>query len=210
MSFGKPGRPSEDRLVRQREIYLAVVPLLEQAGVRRLSMRAAADAACMSVGGLYHYFPTKRDLVLHGISGDGLSRFCMDDFDELARNAGGDIAGRLSAYLAHTIRVIFFARPAFYAAVELGVPTLQATMDATLSRMATSTYEQLGAVTGLSGAALDGLSRAFNRTVLGAVLDRNATEQQMSQQLRALVEGYFAAERIDVDLAAIELSCLTA
>ena len=41
MSFGKPGRPCEDRLIRQREIYLAVTPLLEQIGVRDLSMRAA-------------------------------------------------------------------------------------------------------------------------------------------------------------------------
>src|SRR5436305_196848 len=51
--FGKPGRPPEDRLGRQYEIYQAVTPLLLAVGARRLSMRDAADAACMSIGGLY-------------------------------------------------------------------------------------------------------------------------------------------------------------
>ncbi|MBK9715090.1 MAG: TetR family transcriptional regulator [Kouleothrix sp.] len=32
--------------------------MIEREGVRRLSMRQAAAAACLSIGGLYHYFPT--------------------------------------------------------------------------------------------------------------------------------------------------------
>jgi AcrR family transcriptional regulator len=51
MAFGKPGRPPEDRLARQREIYEAVVPLIYRDGARRLSIREAARAAHMSVGG---------------------------------------------------------------------------------------------------------------------------------------------------------------
>jgi hypothetical protein len=35
MTFGKPGRPPEDRLARQREIYEAVVPLICRDGARR-------------------------------------------------------------------------------------------------------------------------------------------------------------------------------
>ena len=62
MAFGKPGRPPEDRLARQREIYEAVIPLIYRDGARRLSMRDAASAACLSIGGLYHYFPNKREL----------------------------------------------------------------------------------------------------------------------------------------------------
>src|SRR5215218_11328364 len=61
---GKPGRPPEDRLRRQHEIFLAVVPLIERYGAKRLTMRQAARAAHLSLGGLYHYVPTKRDLVL--------------------------------------------------------------------------------------------------------------------------------------------------
>src|SRR5919202_6385305 len=74
MAFGKPGRPPEDRLARPREIYEAVIPLIYRDGARRLSMRSAARAAHMSVGGLYHYFPAKRDLVLHGLREDARDR----------------------------------------------------------------------------------------------------------------------------------------
>jgi hypothetical protein len=51
----KPGRPPEDRLKRQYEIFLAVAPLIERYGAKRLTMRQAARAAHLSLGGLYHY-----------------------------------------------------------------------------------------------------------------------------------------------------------
>lgn len=78
MSLRKLGRPPEDRLLRQREIYQAASPLIREQGVRVLSMRDVADVACLSIGGLYHYFPTKRDLILHGIQIETLQRFCED------------------------------------------------------------------------------------------------------------------------------------
>jgi hypothetical protein len=49
---GKPGRPPEDRLRRQHEIFLAVAPLIERYGAKRLSMRQAARSAHLSLGGL--------------------------------------------------------------------------------------------------------------------------------------------------------------
>ena len=60
---GKPGRPPEDRLKRQHEIFLAVAPLIDRYGAKRLTMRQAARAAHLSLGGLYHYFPTKGDVL---------------------------------------------------------------------------------------------------------------------------------------------------
>ena len=78
MAFGKPGRPPEDRLLRQREIFAAIAPLIVERGVRGLTMRDAAKAAYVSVGALYHYFPTKRDLVLHPLKQEPLERFCHD------------------------------------------------------------------------------------------------------------------------------------
>jgi AcrR family transcriptional regulator len=75
---GKPGRPPEDRLKRQSEIFLAVTPLIERYGARRLTMRQAARAAHLSVGGLYHYFPTKRDLVLHALKPEAVARVCAE------------------------------------------------------------------------------------------------------------------------------------
>jgi|Tabmets5t2r1_1033131.scaffolds.fasta_scaffold05206_2 AcrR family transcriptional regulator len=55
----KPGRPPEDRLKRQYEIFLAVAPLIERYGAKRLTMRQAARAAHLSLGGLYHYWKPK-------------------------------------------------------------------------------------------------------------------------------------------------------
>jgi AcrR family transcriptional regulator len=75
---GKPGRPPEDRLKRQHEIFLAVAPLIERYGARRLTMRQAARAAHLSLGGLYHYFPTKRDLVLHALKPEAVARVCAE------------------------------------------------------------------------------------------------------------------------------------
>src|SRR5260370_10216675 len=45
MTFGKPGRPPEDRMARQCEIFVAVSPLLLTIGAQQLSMRQAAQAA---------------------------------------------------------------------------------------------------------------------------------------------------------------------
>src|SRR5690349_12680270 len=84
----KVGRPAEDQLARRREIYEAVAPLLMTFGARQLSMRQAARAACISVGGLYHYFPSKRDLVLHGLSWEARDRLCCEYRERIADLAG--------------------------------------------------------------------------------------------------------------------------
>jgi AcrR family transcriptional regulator len=71
--------------VRQREISTAVAPLIEREGARRLSIRQAA--AGLSIGGLYHDFPTKRELVLHGLCLEAIVRRCQDfhaQFEPLA------------------------------------------------------------------------------------------------------------------------------
>ena len=77
MAFGKVGRPPEDKFARQLEIFRAVAPLVLEYGARRLSMEQAASAACLSVGGLYHYFPTKRELLLFTLQPDTLNRRCQ-------------------------------------------------------------------------------------------------------------------------------------
>jgi AcrR family transcriptional regulator len=43
----------------QYEIFLAVAPLIERYGAKRLTMRQAARAAHLSLGGLYHYWKPK-------------------------------------------------------------------------------------------------------------------------------------------------------
>src|SRR4029077_12489100 len=76
--FGKPGRPAEDRIERRREIWAAVSPLIEKSGARSLTMRQAAAASFLSLGGLYHYFTDKQSLVLYGLDQDAHERVCVE------------------------------------------------------------------------------------------------------------------------------------
>ena len=109
--FGKPGRPREDALRRRWEIYTAVAPLIEKAGARELTMRQAANAAHMSLGGVYHYFPSKRDLVLFGLSPEALHAGCAELHQQLARVQRTGPGAQLATFLDSLVRLVSFCRP---------------------------------------------------------------------------------------------------
>ncbi len=191
MAFGKPGRPAEDRLARQREIYEAVSPLILDTGARRLSMRAAARAACLSVGGLYHYFPTKRELVLHGMQPEAIARYCQDFHDRVGYEANFDSAGYREAYLGFLTGAIGFLRPALYAALELGVETLQSILDATLTAATDEFTAKIRATyPGTPEEAVYQAGRAIHRAILSALLDRTITAEEFRSEAAALIDGY--------------------
>lgn len=195
--FGKPrraGRPPEDRLARQREIYEAVAPLIVAGGARSLSMREAARAACISVGGLYHYFPSKRDLVLHGLDWAARERLCRDYRERIANLAGWSLDSYLDLYLDHSLRMFAFIRPAVQAALELGAEELQAALDSGLAANVGELVESLRQVApGVPPADLEALARALRRVVLGALVDRRADPAETRAQLRALIVAYAGA-----------------
>jgi AcrR family transcriptional regulator len=89
-------------------------------GARRLSMRQAAEAACLSIGGLYHYFPTKRDLVLHGLCPETLYRLCEDFHATFGYLTTLDRQRYLNEGIEVVVRQVGFFRPAIHAALELG------------------------------------------------------------------------------------------
>ncbi len=191
MTFGKPGRPPEDRLARQREIYEAVVPLIHRDGARRLSMREAARAARMSVGGLYHYFPTKRDLVLHGLREDARARLCQEYRSSLGDLSGWDARRHVEAYLDLSVRMFSFAKPSVQAALELGAEELQAVLDSGLRTNVGELVETLRVVdAGVREEELEALARALRRVVLGALVDRHADHNATREQMRTLIGGY--------------------
>jgi AcrR family transcriptional regulator len=64
----RTGRPAEDAVARRAEIYRRARPLLEEFGYRQVRVKQLARACYMSPAALYHYFPTKRDLVLYPLS----------------------------------------------------------------------------------------------------------------------------------------------
>lgn len=191
MSFGKPGRPPEDKLERRREIYEAVAPLILRDGARRLSMRQAARAARVSVGGIYHYFPTKRDLVLHGLRWDARDRLCRDYRESIADLSGWSREGYIEAYLDNSIMMFAFIRPSVRAALELGAGELQEALDSGLRANVGELVESLRQVVpGVPERNLEALARALRRVVLGALVDRHADLGETREQLRLLVEGY--------------------
>lgn len=195
MMFGKPGRPPEDRVARQREIYLAAVPLLKRDGARRLSMREVACAACMSIGGLYYYFPTKRALVLYGLRPEAAERFCLDVAEEYERLIATDLGAYRRFLLEHVYRVAAdFALPAYDAAVELGLETRLDEVHGTLEHLVEGLVDHLKPLLPqLDETRLEAMSTAVHRLMLGAFLDRSATPEQMCRDLDALITGYGAA-----------------
>jgi AcrR family transcriptional regulator len=186
--FGKPGRPREDSFLRRREIYLAVAPLLEQRGAKRLTMRQVAHAANISLGGIYHYFASKREVVLFGVSPEMFERSCEDFHQRHGPLEQADPEWLLADGLDAMVAMISFARPALVAAIELGAATtleaVEAGMDVTLDDL----VRVLRVVRAdIIDDELDVLQRAVRRVLLGAMLDRSASSMQVHDELRAIV-----------------------
>jgi AcrR family transcriptional regulator len=196
MTFGKLGRPADDRLARQREIYEAVSPLILDKGVRYLSMRVAARAACLSVGGLYHHFATKNDLVLHGIQPEAITRYCQDFHDTFSYLADSDPPAFLDAYLDFLTSATQFVRPAVHAALELGLESLENVLEPTLTAASSEFNARFGAA--FPAASEDEVSktgRAIHRAIVSALFDKNITKQEFRGEISALIKGYLVMQK---------------
>jgi AcrR family transcriptional regulator len=193
MAFGKLGRPAEDRLARQREIYVAVSPLILKIGARRLSMRMAAKAACLSVGGLYHYFATKNELVLHGIQPEAITRYCQDFHSKSGYLALSDPPAFLDAYIDFVTSAIQFVRPAVQAALELEITSLENILEPTLAAASSEFTATFQAVfPNKSEEEVYHAGRAIHRAIVSALFDKNMTTQEFRGEVSALFNGYFA------------------
>lgn len=198
MAFGKPGRPPEDRLARQREIFEAVAPLILEVGPRGLAMRDAAQAACLSVGGLYHYFPTKRDLVLFPFQPDAVERCCRDFLSRFGHLDHLDRQKFVAAYFEYMEHQVFrYYRPAIHAALEFGGETFWAILDRSLMVSLDVFVEDLRHVaSGISEESFYPLARALRRTMCAALLDTSVTPEEFRAEVSALIEGYGVGEAL--------------
>ena len=187
--FGKPGRPVEDRLLRQRQIFEAVAPLLERTGARRLLMSEAARAAVLSVGGLYHYFPTKRDLVLHGLNRAALERRCADFWARCGPFEGENRAVFLDMLVDAFIGKLRFVRPSVAAARELGLDPFgdgfEAFVEVGIGRFA----DALLRVSRSGSQRPDLFHRTVRRLFFGALLDSSVTAAEVRAELYLLARG---------------------
>jgi AcrR family transcriptional regulator len=188
---GKPGRPPEDRLGRQHEIYLAVAPLIERHGAKRLTMRQAARAAHLSLGGLYHYFPTKRDLVLHALKPEAVARLCAEFHGRHADLARTDPGRYVQADVAYMARQCFFIRPAFQAALELDAEVAWDHIQASIEGGLESCTRPLAyALPECTPEEIRRLGRSVRRTFFSALIDRTVTPDELRRELLSLIQGW--------------------
>jgi AcrR family transcriptional regulator len=191
MMFGKRGRPAEDRLLRQYEIYDAVAPLILRDGARKLSMRQAAQAACLSIGGLYHYFPTKRDLVLHGLCPEAIQRGCDDFTAQFGHLAESDPQRFWHEGIEAMVRRVEFCRPALHAALELGGGSFWEVIDTLLSRLSIEIEEAVQRVAPqVSDEEAHRCGSAMRRAFSAALLDKSASSDDMREEMHILIDGY--------------------
>ena len=189
--FGKWGRPPEDRLARQREIYTAVAPLIVQDGARRLSMRQAARAACLSIGGLYHYFPTKRELVLHGLCPEAILRHCQDFHAQFGNLAEMDPRRYLEEGIEDVVEQVRFCRPAIHAALELGTEAFWAVIESLLTGTEQAFEVNLQRLfPEVSDQEVQRWGRAIRRAICAALLDKSMSPDELRDELHILVDGY--------------------
>jgi AcrR family transcriptional regulator len=190
VTFGKPGRPREDRLLRQREIFGAIAPLVLERGARRVTMRDAAGAAYLSVGALYHYFPTKRDLLLHALTKEALDRFCLDFLKSSSGLQADDPRTVLDTYAEFCAQTCLFVRPAAQAAVELGTTTFWPVLDASMQSGLENFLEALRRVVpGLEEPQAHALARSIRRVLLAGLFDRSMTADDIRTGIRTLVDA---------------------
>lgn len=183
------GRPPEDRLLRQREIFLAVGPLIEERGPR-ITMRQVAEAARLSLGGLAHYFPTKRELLLHGLDPRALDRLCQDFLLEYGHLKERDPRGFVDAFVDSQIEHVLFIRPSFLVAMELGMETLWSSMkrslDGTLEEFRQTLEEVLPFPQSRN---LDVLTGAIRRVMVGSLFEPGVGFEDVRGQLKHLLDG---------------------
>ena len=194
-TFGKPGRPAEDRVARRQQIFLAVAPLIRTLGAREVTMTRAAAAAGLSVGGLYHYFPNKRELLLFGLSRENLERLCADFRLLHADLLRADPRAFLEASLDNLTRQAdAFVTPTVLAALHLGLDTFRARLDSALATEVIGLVEVVrAAYPALDDAAASGLNRALRRQCLSAIVDPGIAPAELRGQLAGTVAAFTAA-----------------
>ena len=176
----RPGRPPEDRFLRQREIFEAVLPLLKRRGARGLTMRDAAASSCLSVGGLNHYFRTKTDLLFWPLS-PLACRASSEDFATQHRALRErDPEAFLAGFVESTVNAIvtYYCTPSVQAMAELGAKEFRNVMEGGMTPAPLiALFEQTRGP--LAAAERDRLTRGIRRAFVGATLDPRVSCEEL-------------------------------
>lgn len=154
-------------------------------------MDELARLAHMSVGGIYHYFDSKRSLLLHGLNPEALSLACETfhkAMEEAAKRGGTAV---VSAYIDRTIYLFRLIQPATTAALEMGIAEMKSQLAEALHQDADGLVEVLATVVSdLGQKSRIELAAAIRRTLMALSLDPQATEDDVRTQLTAVLRGY--------------------
>jgi AcrR family transcriptional regulator len=183
------GRPPEDRFARRSEIYDRVYPLVLERSAGALTMRELARAALMSVGGLYHYFSSKRELLFFPLLPDT----CQEHYERFRARWSHlrweDPRRYLDEFLRELASSALQMRPAVVAALEIGAGELWQTMEQSMQVEMSDLLDVVGEVHAIGPVQLAPLARQIRRTVMGAMFDPDIAPQELRDQLDALITG---------------------
>lgn len=196
MSFEKPGRPRTDPAEERLRIYTAALPAIHKDGARA-RMDSLARLAHMSVGGVYHYFQTKRQLLLHGLSPEALGLACRTFHDAMLQAADDGPAEVTSAYVDKTIQMFRLIQPSATAALEMGIVEIRAQLASALRQDADGLIQVLAKVIpDLTEQSRVELATGIRRTLMALALDPQATEADVRRQLTAVLRGFVDDRKI--------------
>jgi AcrR family transcriptional regulator len=196
VSFEKPGRPPNDPAEERLRIYVAALPAIRKDGARA-SMDALARLAHMSVGGVYHYFDTKRQLLLHGLSPEALELACRTFHDTMVGAADDGPAEVTSAYVDKTVHMFRLIQPAATAALEMSIAEMRAQLATALHQDADGLIQVLAKVSpDLTEQSRVELASGIRRTLMALALDPQATEADVRRQLTAVLRGFVEDRKI--------------
>ena len=197
----KPGRPPEDRFHRQLGIFDAVIPLLKHRGARGLTMRDAAAASCLSIGGLNHYFPTKTELLFWPLS----PMTCKAASEDFARRfhvlRESDPTAFLQEFVESTVSAILrYCTPAMHSTIELGAEKFWDVMEGGMTPAPLiALFEQTRSP--LAPMERDRLTRGIRRSFLGATLDPCVSYEELLGDVWRQLDGVNLASEDSADVA---------
>jgi AcrR family transcriptional regulator len=176
--------------------------LIEQFGARNLTMRQAAAASFMSLGGLYHYFPDKRSLVLFGLDQEAHERVCAEFRAQHGHLKDSDPQAATEAFVQFFAGRVAFVRPAVHAALEMGAEEFMSQLEVNINTGLEGFMETLRlALPEADDRDLRVIARSVRRLVLAGLLDRTSTQAEIEEELRALVIGTSVGHRPKAFLA---------
>src|SRR4029077_15821197 len=147
-------------------------------------MPQAAAASFLSLGGLYHYFPDKRSLVLYGLDQDAHERVCVEfkqqhgHLKDVAPQAAAD------AFIRFFGARVSFIRPAVLAALERGAAHLLSRPETNITMGLEGFIEVLRlALPESDERDMRAVARSARRVVLAGLMDRSVTQTENEKEL---------------------------